>query len=354
MSVASFNKLVELLTPRLLRRELPDRISPEERVAVTLHCFSQGSSMTTIAWKYHMGQSTVSRVVRETTEAIWEVLSPMYLKPPTVQEDWLAIADGFERQWNFPNCIGTLDGKHITIQAPKQSGSQFFNYKKTFSIVLLTCCDANYNFTLIDVGAYGCESDSGVFSNSEFGKMLDKKRMSIPAPRCLPNSNIVHPVTLVADEAFPLKSYIMRPYPGRNLEPSKRIFNYRPCRAHRVIENTFGILVSRWRMLRNAIIADLASIDSFIKAIVCLHNFANIESKLQEYRRDAVNYCPPGILDQGEQQGRWREGTDPLESVGRVSANRASQMLYGVRDRLNEYFVTDAGAVAWQNHVLNE
>ncbi|KAL3212976.1 hypothetical protein MRX96_035798 [Rhipicephalus microplus] len=75
--------------------------------------------------------------------------------PEPKTETWLHIAEGFSRKWQFSNCIGAVDGKHIQIKSPPNSGSMYFNYKGTYSVVLLAVVDSDYKFMIVDVGAYG-------------------------------------------------------------------------------------------------------------------------------------------------------------------------------------------------------
>lgn len=102
---------------------------------------------------------------------------------PKSEEGWLKIYEEFERMWNFPHSLGSLDGKHVVLQAPVNSGSVYFNYKKGFSIVLFAVVDDNYNFVYVDVRCQLRLSDGGVFKNCSLHKKLEQKTLGIPQPR---------------------------------------------------------------------------------------------------------------------------------------------------------------------------
>jgi hypothetical protein len=108
--------------------------------------------------------------------------------------------------------INYIDGKHMEMQAPRNSGSLFFNYTKKFSVVVLALVGANFNFTIIDATGYGKSSD-GLF-RSFFFKSLEAKTLNIPNSKPLSNSEESLPFVIVGDEAFLLKKYLLRPYPG--------------------------------------------------------------------------------------------------------------------------------------------
>lgn len=111
--------------------------------------------------------------------------------------------------------------------------------------------DSNYRFLYVDVGCNGRISDGGVFGGCSLQDALEKRTSNIHAP--LPESDQLAPYCIVADEAFPLKEYLMKPYPNRRLSVEQRIFNYRLSRARRVVENAFGILANCFRVLLTTI-----------------------------------------------------------------------------------------------------
>ena len=82
-----------------------------------------------------------------------------------------------KKEWDFPNCVGAIDGKHIVMQAPARAGSSFYNYKGSHSVVLMAVCDAHYKFLMFDIGDSGCESDGSVFASCNIGQSIDENRL---------------------------------------------------------------------------------------------------------------------------------------------------------------------------------
>lgn len=323
------------------------RIMPAERLTLTLRYLATGESYSSLSFQFRISKRAISYIVQEVCSAISKNLMSVYLSVPKTEEEWMRIADEFNERWNFPNAIGAIDGKHIILQRPFGGGSHFYNYKCTHSIVLMAIAGPNYECLYADIGANGRCSDGGIWGNSRMSKCVEDNTLNIPAPRKLPNSDIATPFVFLGDDAFALKSYMMKPFPQRGLDVEKRIYNYRHSRARRISENLFGILASRWRVLRSAFLLQPKSVENIIMAILILHNYLRRSSSVNDY-------CPPDLIDsdiRGEfKSGSWREDCNgsnqsylPLESQRGKTASNAKL----VRETLAEYFL-DEGVVPWQ------
>ena len=145
---------------------------------------------------------------------------------PALEQEWTAVADQYEEHWNFPNFIGSMDGKHIMIKQPRNNGFYFFNYKGNFRIVLLALVDENYIFIYVNVGYNTRISDGGVLWASSLSDALNKDILRIPAPKSPSDYDTALLYVIAADDAFPLQGNMMKPYQNRGLSKEKHIFNY--------------------------------------------------------------------------------------------------------------------------------
>ncbi|KAH6925276.1 hypothetical protein HPB50_003179 [Hyalomma asiaticum] len=231
MSPATFDVLHDMVCGHLTKEWLcREPISSGERLALTLRYLSSGVLVRDAAMAFRVGVETAREIIHDTCQVLWEVLSAEYVKPPTMEE-WREIASGLWNRWQFLNCLGAVDGKHIRIVCPKKAGSLFFNYKGTHSIVLMAAVDSRYLFRLVDVGAPGRLSDGGIFKDSPIGQRLYEVKLNLPRAAILPGSEIACPRVFVGDEAFQLRPDFMRPLPGSRTAPEEVIFNYTLSRA---------------------------------------------------------------------------------------------------------------------------
>ncbi|XP_057662272.1 uncharacterized protein LOC130897442 [Diorhabda carinulata] len=233
-------------------------IPPSERFAVTMRFLASGDSYSSLSYLLKMSKQTISSIIPDVCAALISVLQDEVKKPENAS-DWNIIAKQFHDLWQYPNCIGAIDGKHLTLQAPIHSGSEFFNYKSFHSIVLLAIVDASYNFIYANIGCQRRISDGGVFNNTSFKEQLDTNALHLPPPCPLPGRQLPMQYCLVGDEAFQLTVNLMKPFSGTYARGYKeRIFNYRLSRACRVSENAFGILSSSFRVLRKPMLLEPA------------------------------------------------------------------------------------------------
>ncbi|XP_025265863.1 protein ALP1-like [Camponotus floridanus] len=335
MTTEHLNKLTELTTP-YLKKINKHALIPEHRLIIALRYLAIGDLPLSIAVAFRVGESTVRKIIKEVCLVLIKVLQLLYFVCPN-DEDWKKCADGFWKRWNLPNCVGSIDGKHIRLRCPPNSGTLFYNYKKYYSIVLMAVADSIYRFTLVDVGAYGGDSDGGIFNDSQIGINLNNEQLNLPKEIVnLPDTNIKTFLYFIGDDTFRLSNRIMKPYSGKNLTDIQQICNYRFSRARRTVENAFGIFANKWRIFHTSICMLPETVNIILTASVCLHNYVLKEEQHNEYK-----YYSQEIIRENDNT-MWLSSSGVEECSGNVRDGQAQ------RDKLCEYFVSSAGRLEWQ------
>ena len=169
-------------------------------------------------------------------------------------------------------------------------------------------------------------------------------QLDVPDPVHFPNFSASCPVPycFVADEAFPLRCDLMRPFPRGTacLSQDELVFNYRLSRARRIVENAFGILVQRWRIFSRKLNLLPDNADSVIKACVVLHNFLRGRKDLNELSQQLNPDNVPFLRDDGAILDLNRRGY------------KSSTAAKAIRNIYKNFFRRPEGQVTWQDRAI--
>ncbi|CAH1969493.1 unnamed protein product [Acanthoscelides obtectus] len=213
MNESVYNELLSLVSPLMKKKDTQMRtaICPHERLTATLRFLATGQPYECLKYSTRISPQSLGQIIPDTCVALYKVLQK-YIKFSNSTEKWKEIS-------NYPHCIGAMDGKHIDIIPPRNSGSYYFNYK---GMVLLAIVDANYRFLLVDFGTNGRVSDGSVLQNTRLYEKLVEKNLHIPPPDDVTENfkNVLY--VFVADDAFPLTTEILKPFRQAFLNSAKK------------------------------------------------------------------------------------------------------------------------------------
>ena len=226
----------------------------------------------------------------------------------------------------------------MALKKPKNTGALYHNSKGFFSIVMLALVDGQYKFRWVDAGTEGSCSDGQIFNASQLKRRIEDGRIGFPDPAAIIQGGPDVPYFILADDAFALKTWLMKPYGRRMLTREERIANYRISRGRRVVENAFGILVSRFRVMRTTIELPPATIREVVFTCVVLHNILRSQYQGQ-----------PGGQQPGEDDDDVPGDCGLIGGAAGGGQNRnPAREAKRQRDYLKDYF-NNEGAVPWQD-----
>lgn len=244
-------------------------IALEKRVAIGLYRLATSAEERTVANLFGVSPASVNMIFREFCAVIVNNLEAQLVCFPKLHELQEHMRQ-FAAVCGFPQGVGALDGCHIEVCPPKEEAADYFNYKGWYSIILLAVVDHKYKFLYTNSGSPGKNNDSAVFQTSRLPRILDSDLFQLET-RTIQGVQ-VGPV-LLADQAFALQRNVMKPYSFSGTAGSPaQTFNYHLSSARRVVENAFGRVKARFRMLLKGLECSIHNVNIVVRAACVLHN----------------------------------------------------------------------------------
>ncbi|KAJ8880739.1 hypothetical protein PR048_017209 [Dryococelus australis] len=165
-------------------------ITPNERLMVTLRYLASGRTLEDLKFSCRIAPQTLEKIIPYNCEAIFKTLRnyrkslnipPLsYFNVQQRRRNGENVAGEFEHRWNFSNCIGAVNEKHVATVMPPGSGSYIYNNKNFHSQHILGIANANYELPYISFGINGRVSDGGVFEAPDLSKKLEDGSLNLP------------------------------------------------------------------------------------------------------------------------------------------------------------------------------
>uniref|UniRef100_A0A8R1EJD5 DDE Tnp4 domain-containing protein n=2 Tax=Caenorhabditis japonica TaxID=281687 RepID=A0A8R1EJD5_CAEJA len=245
-------------------------ITKQMKVVIFFKYAREGISQCSLAKTVGLSQSSISRLISEIVEDIVQS-AHLHIKWPETKEEVWTMENDFLKKGRRIRAYGVLDGKHFKTEHPAGSGSLNRNYKSFYSFNSLFVSDSSNRIFYVQLSALGVNSDSQMFRDGPLGRKLAETRQMCKI-RSLPNSNIDMGAFLLADNGFGLTKEIMQPYRSSSLSCENMLFNRELSAVRVTVENTFGLLASRFRVFQRALNLTPRNSRSLIISLSVVHN----------------------------------------------------------------------------------
>jgi hypothetical protein len=206
-------------------------------------------------------------------------------------------------------CVGALDGWLCHIKVPIRNrtanvSAYFSGHYQCHGVNVQACCDSQCRFTWFSVRSPGGTGDSRAF----YGSGLKGHLELIPrGPRGF---------YIVADSAYTLTTNLLTPFSGG--EKKRRdndVFNFHLSQLRIKIEQSFGLMVNKWRVLKKPIELRLERVPHLVECCMRLHNFC-VDERVQEWC--VVDLEADAILDHQASYEEYIDELDALDASGRA------------------------------------